>query len=77
VLRAHGDMDLGHVFDQLWKRLSPILGEIKPVHGLGEAQVGVHKAFLFLHPCSPIQRDLALAAQTLHVRLTQHVQHFN
>jgi hypothetical protein len=32
---------LGHVLDQLWKCFAPILREIKPVHGLGEAQVGV------------------------------------
>jgi hypothetical protein len=32
---------LCHVVDHLWKSFGPILGEIKPVDGLGEAQVGV------------------------------------
>ena len=32
---------LGSVPNQLGKRFRPCLGQVKPVHGLGEAQVGV------------------------------------
>src|SRR4029453_2665696 len=34
-------VDLCHVLDHLWKSFKVILRQIKPVHGLGETQVGV------------------------------------